>query len=992
MKTKLQTLLFIFFVQISFGQFITTWETTKDNQEITIPTNWGEYTYNYSVNWGDGTTSSGLTQDAKHTYATKDTYTVTITGTFPAIYFGIGGSRLRIKTIEQWGNNPWLTMAHAFVQCDNLSINATDSPNLSNATNMTYMFFTAGINQSLDNWDVSNITDMSYMFSNSDFNQDISSWDVSNVRNMEGMFFGTYFNQDIGGWDVSNVTNMKSMFGGTDYFDQDIGNWNVSKVTSMSRIFSGSLRFNQDIGGWNVISVTDMEEMFYNAVLFNQNIGSWNVINVTNMSTMFRNAISFNQDIGNWNVSSVTNMRGMFNSADIFNQNIGGWNVSNVTDMEEMFKDTNAFNQDIGNWNVSNVTTMESMFDGDRVVFNQDIGSWDVSSVTDMEDMFRDANSFNQDIGNWNVSSVTNMEGMFYGARDFNKDISGWNVSNVTDMEGVFANTGNFNQDISDWDVGNVTTMSGMFSNALAFNQNLSNWNVSKVKRMTGMLNNSDLSRSNYDALLKGWATQTLKSNVSLGASGLQYCVGETARTILTSAPNNWNISGDTKDCIDITVIPDANFEQYLIDENIDSDGTINGQVLTTDIENITKVVVKDKNITDLTGIEDFINLIELDAANNQISSIYLSKNVLLEKLFLANNQLTSIDLSKNTKLKNVDVGENNLTSLEIHFLTDLETLSCYKNQLTLINTNSNTKLTSLISNENQLKQVDLRQNTNLFWLDVDDNNLESLGIKNGNNSIITIFSATGNPNLTCIEVDNASYSNANWPNKDGTAFYATDCAPANDDCANAIPLVFGQQVLGDVNSGTANNNPSCATVTVLTDVWYSVTVPATGEFSVQGTPGEGVLKFAIYASCTSISPIACGTSISLNNLTVGTKFYLKIWIESASSKGTSSKLEAGTFTLKVEDSSVLSVDNFYELKNNLLLYPNPASSSFSVKLENENTIDKIQIFNSIGVKMFEEKNINSKQKINTSKFAKGIYIVKATSGNRSVSKKLIIK
>ena len=438
--------------------------------------------------------------------------------------------------------------------------------------------------------------------------------------------------------------------------------------------------------------------------------------------------------------------------------------------------------------------------------------------------------------------------------------------------------------------------------------------------------------------------------------------------------------------------VPDANFEQYLIDENIDSDRVINQQILKTDITTIENININDKNISDLTGIEAFKNLKVLSANNNQIASLNTTENLSLEELYIANNQLTTIDVSKNIKLKKLDVGENNLTNLDIHFLSDLESLLCYKNQLTAINLYSNKKLVSFIANENQLTNVDVRTNTNLIWLDVDDNNLESLGIKNGNNSIITIFSATGNPNLTCIEVDNASYSNANWPNKDGTAFYATDCAPANDDCSDAIPLVFGQQVLGDVNSGTANNNPSCATGTVLTDVWYSVTVPATGEFSVQGTPGEGVLKFAIYASCTSISPIACGTSISLNNLTVGTKFYLKIWIESASSKGTSSKLEAGTFTLKVEDSSVLSVDNFYELKNNLLLYPNPASSSFSVKLQNESTIDKIQIFNSIGVKMFEEKNINSKQKINTSKFAKGIYIVKATSGNRSVSKKLIIK
>jgi hypothetical protein len=38
------------------------------------------------------------------------------------------------------------------------------------------------------------------------------------------------------------------------------------------------------------------------------------------------------------------------------------------------------------------------------------------------------------------------------------------------------------------------------------------------------------------------------------------------------------------------TNIPDENFEQALIDLNIDSDTNINGQVLTPDIENLTEL------------------------------------------------------------------------------------------------------------------------------------------------------------------------------------------------------------------------------------------------------------------------------------------------------------------------------------------------------------------------------------------------------------------
>ena len=120
----------------------------------------------------------------------------------------------------------------------------------------------------ISNWDVSNITDMSWMFYISEFDRDISNWDVSNVVDMSCMFAHSKFNGDISNWNVSNITNMSWMFRNSE-FNGDISNWDVSKVIYMSSMFSES-KFNKDISKWDVSNATDMSNMFYDCTILEE--------------------------------------------------------------------------------------------------------------------------------------------------------------------------------------------------------------------------------------------------------------------------------------------------------------------------------------------------------------------------------------------------------------------------------------------------------------------------------------------------------------------------------------------------------------------------------------------------------------------------------------------------------------------------------------------------------------------------------------------------
>jgi len=518
--------------------FVITVKTNNTGESLDyqfkIPIFTGE-TYDYNVDcYDDGTIdTTGETGSYTCDYGLGDegTYTIRIidnsgSGTgFPAIRFNNGGDKEKLLSVDQWGIGTWSSMNGAFYGCINMTVQASDAPDLSSLIDLSSMFRDAtSFNQDIGSWITSNVTSMGYMFRGAtSYNKNINGWDTANVTSMSSMFYGaTNYNEYLHSWDTSKVTNMSSMFYDADNFNQDISVWDTSSVSNMGGMFSNTHFFNQDLGAWDTSNVTDMHSMFDFTNAFNADIGDWDTHNVTTMHSMFRSAAVFNQDIGDWDTSNVTTMGHMFNGTDVFDQDIGRWDTSKVEMMHSMFEYTDAFNQDIGDWDTSSVTNMDSMF-FESPNFNQDVGGWDTSKVENMGEMFRSSSVFNQDIGGWDTSSVTDMDYLFLYAVDFNQDIGDWDTSGVTDMSFMFYHADTFDQDIGGWDVEALTDATSMFSAA-------------------------KLSIPNYDALLNGWNAQDLIDDVIFGGGYNTYCTGETARNQMTGI-DNWSITDNGKDC-----------------------------------------------------------------------------------------------------------------------------------------------------------------------------------------------------------------------------------------------------------------------------------------------------------------------------------------------------------------------------------------------------------------------------------------------------------
>lgn len=552
---------------------------TSNANSFTIQRLGTGYSYQVDINgndnWSDtvsGFNEATLRGDSNLTidFGSPGTYTISICGSFPRIYYNNSGDKDKILAVSQWGDNAWVNMSNAFDGATNMDVTATDTPNLSSLTSISFMFRNATSlvgNTSFNNWSTGSVISMNNMFQGaSAFNAPIGNWDTSNATNLGNMFNGaSSFNQDISGWDTGSSTSIGGMFNGATAFNQPLNSWNTSSVTNLNSIFLGASAFNQPLDNWDTSNVTTMNLAFNLATSFNQDISGWDVSNVTTMQGMFRGAYAFNQPLDNWDVSSVTNMNATFNYASSFNQPLNSWNVSSVTNMQSMFTLASSFNQPLNSWNVGSVTNMQGMFNR-ATSFNQPLNSWNVSNVVTMVGMFRGASSFNQPLGNWDVSNVNTMEGMFAGYNwsddgipngglsfypmSFNQDLSAWDTSAVTNMFGMFAaGVSEFDEYYESQGYTNIT-ITGDTSLRHPFNRSLGTWDMSSVTEAFGMLSGSSLSRASYDATLSGWSQLTLQSGVVLGAHSLEYCSGQAARQIILG--QGWTLQGDSENCAPI--------------------------------------------------------------------------------------------------------------------------------------------------------------------------------------------------------------------------------------------------------------------------------------------------------------------------------------------------------------------------------------------------------------------------------------------------------
>ncbi|WP_418511258.1 T9SS type A sorting domain-containing protein [Corallibacter sp.] len=418
------------------------------------------------------------------------------------------------------------------------------------------------------------------------------------------------------------------------------------------------------------------------------------------------------------------------------------------------------------------------------------------------------------------------------------------------------------------------------------------------------------------------------------------------------------------------TAIADSNFEQALVYMNIDTNG-MTGDILNCDAENVLSLNLYNKDISDLTGIEAFVDLKTLNADYNNLTNINLSQNRDLEYIDVDNNALTTIDVSSNLDLHELHVSSNYLSSIDVSHNSELKSLTCSINNISTIDVSHNSELEVLWCYSNNLNTLTVSNNASLSSLICGQNNLSVLNITNNSNLKTISCASTGiselnivnNPELEYLDCSNNSISNLNLnTNTQLKRVLASNNNLTAIDVSNLEDLFLFY---------IANNNLEHIDLSNNTDLrYFNAENNNLQEVDIRNNNGNRIREF----NTTQNPSLTC---LMVND---ASQSYLNTW-----------EIDAHTsFVNNENECQLLSTDSVSQL-DTLSVYPNPASEFLYVTL-NTNNESSLELFTISGQRIKKQTLHAGKNQIDISQINAGIYLTKIVSNGFSHSSKLIIK
>jgi len=483
--------------------------------------------------------------------------------------------------------------------------------------------------------------------------------------------------------------------------------------------------------------------------------------------------------------------------------------------------------------------------------------------------------------------------------------------------------------------------------------------------------------------------------------------------------------------------IPDSVFKNALLTTVTNNNGVpvnTNGdnEIQCNEAANITDTIdLVNLGITDLTGIEAFTGISRLGLWNDQISgTVDLTQNTNLQYVFVNNtdisnlifstitvyvdiennDNLTTIDFSNSVNLISAEINNNNVfTTVDFSQSPNMTFINISDSSISSLNLGTKNSLDGILANRTSLSgnfdfstYPSLR---NVQMIGHANSNITGLSVANGNNTNFVALNVTGNPNLLCVEVDDANLvTNASWSQEDANTTYNEDCdaflcwvtipdanfkselvnnSSINTNGDNEIQCAEAEAYTGSISVGGKN-------ISDMTGIESFINITELICFGNQITSldvSANVNLTSLLCNVNSLTTlnVANGNNTNFINFNATSNPYLSCILvdNTAYSDANWTNKDAGA--IFSENCSSLSTQDFSEIQG-FIIYPNPTSTNLFVT-SNE-SIEKVEIYNYLGQKVL----VTKQKKINTHTINKGVYILKAFTKNGKIGVKRFIK
>ncbi|MEQ3665312.1 MULTISPECIES: T9SS type A sorting domain-containing protein [unclassified Olleya] len=441
------------------------------------------------------------------------------------------------------------------------------------------------------------------------------------------------------------------------------------------------------------------------------------------------------------------------------------------------------------------------------------------------------------------------------------------------------------------------------------------------------------------------------------------------------------------------TLIPDSNFEQSLINLGIDSNG-LTGDILNSDAESITFLSLLNVDISDLTGINSFTNLIYLNISNNSLGSIDISNLSNLETLSAQYCSLSgALDLTGNTNLKQLYADFNQITSVSFASSNVIENINLDSSNLATIDVSDFNNLQALdVGSNPNLSNVNVTQNPNLYLLSLENTQVISVDLTQ--NPLLEYYYHSG------VALSGLNLS-ANTLLKELNLFY---CSLSSLDLSNNTLLERLWMGANRISSMDYSNLPNLKLLNVFDPYpgFKFTSIDLSNNLDLETlvlsynnienldlSNHDKLLEVYMYSNNLSTLNIKNGANGILQSLSTSLNPNLNC-IEVDDVTQAEANVTNGTWykdasTNYSTDCVSLSLED-QDLLLDVKLSPNPVLNELNISLINN--IKSVQVSNIIGKTIY--KINQSVEKIDMSFYKPGLYLITIETEKGTITKKII--